>query len=68
MGKKDGLKENVGMTKQLAEFVCGLNFERIPSEVVDQAKVGIMDCIGVALFGSTHSNSKKINTLIGMLV
>lgn len=60
MGKKGGSKEDVGVTKQLAEFVCGLNFEKIPPEVVELAKNAIMDCVGVALFGSTHSGSEKI--------
>jgi len=64
MGKRDRFKEDVGVTKQLAEFVCGLDFEKIPPEVVELAKNAIMDCIGVALFGSTHPSSKKVLTFV----
>jgi 2-methylcitrate dehydratase PrpD len=64
MGKKDDVKEEVGITKRLAEFVCGQIFENIPPRVVTLAKSSILDCIGVALFGSTHSNSKKVVSFV----
>jgi len=64
MGKKDQSKGERGITKKLAQFVCGLNFEDIPHEAVTSAKGGILDCIGVALYGSTHSNSKKILSFV----
>lgn len=64
MGTKGESKENSGITKRLAEFVCGLNFNKIPPEVTHLARSYIMDCIGVALFGSTHPNSKKLFTFV----
>ncbi len=67
MGKKGQLKEDVGITKTLADFICGINFKKIPAEVVDLAKGCIMDFIGVTLFGSTHPNSKKMLAFVKFL-
>ena len=64
MSKKDEAKEEMGITKQLAEFVCGHIFESIPPRVVILAKSSILDCMGVALFGSSHFNSKKILSFV----
>jgi aconitate decarboxylase len=38
---------------RLAEFTSSLAFADIPSEVVTAAKVGVLDLVGVALYGST---------------
>jgi 2-methylcitrate dehydratase PrpD len=64
MGKTDQTKEDMCITKQLADFVCGLDFQEIPPEVVRLSKDYIMDGIGVSIFGSTHANSKKIKSYV----
>jgi len=64
MGKTGQSREEIGITKKLAEFVSGLDFEEIPGEAVTSAKGGILDCIGVGLYGSTHSNSKRILSFV----
>ena len=64
MGKADQPKEDMGITKLLAEFVCGLDFQEIPPDVVRLSMDSIMDGIGVSIFGSTHANSKKIKSYV----
>jgi len=64
MDERNRPKEDVGITKRLAEFISGIDFKRIPKEVVDLAKANILDFIGVALIGSTLSSSKKILSFV----
>ncbi|MCK4821233.1 MmgE/PrpD family protein, partial [bacterium] len=52
------------MTKQLAEFVIELDFAQIPPEATRLARNYILDCISVSLFGSTHANSKRIQSYV----
>lgn len=39
-------------TEQLSEYVAGLRYEDLPPEAVENAKLAILDAVGVALFGS----------------
>jgi 2-methylcitrate dehydratase PrpD len=39
-------------TERLAGFVASLRFEDLPPEVVEMAKTGIRDALGVAMFAS----------------
>ena len=64
MEKNDHSKGAIGITKQLAEWICQFDFNQIPPEIVEFAKVHIMDCIGVSLFGSLHANSKRIQSYV----
>jgi len=40
-----------GLTRQLAEFVASLEYERLPAEAVQTVKRGTIDCIGVLFAG-----------------
>lgn len=42
-------------TRILARFAAGIRFESLPEDVVDRAKLCIMDCIGVTLGGSSEA-------------
>jgi 2-methylcitrate dehydratase PrpD len=64
MEKNDHSNEAIGITKQLAEWICQVDFYQIPPEIVEFAKVYILDCIGVSLFGSLHENSKRIQSYV----
>lgn len=46
--------ENIkpGATEQLGSWVSGLSFEAIPKEVIEHAKLCLLDAIGCGLFGS----------------
>lgn len=47
-------------TKQLASFVSGLTFDRIPDRIKEVAKISLLDSVGVGLFGSTLPWSKEM--------
>lgn len=47
-------------TRQLCEFVAGLTYEKVPSDLVDLAKLCILDLIGVAIYGSRKQWSQII--------
>jgi 2-methylcitrate dehydratase PrpD len=64
MDKSNQSKKEMGITKQLAEFLCRLDFEEIPHQVVDLSKAHILDCIGVGLSGFTLSSSKRILSFV----
>ncbi len=40
-----------GLTKQLAEFISTIAFDRLPAEGVETAKRGAIDCVGVMFAG-----------------
>ena len=45
--------ENPPATRILASFAAGLTWDRVPNEVVEHAKVCVLDAIGVSLFGNS---------------
>ncbi len=45
------------ITQKLAEFVCSTGYDALPSQVVHQAKRGVLDCVGVILAGLPDRNS-----------
>lgn len=47
-------------TARLAEFVAGLQFDGIPAEVIEHAKLCIVDTLGCGLFGSELPWSQKL--------
>ncbi len=47
-------EQQMGATETLAEFIAGLKYDELPSEVVEAAKVGIIDGVGNMLAGSTQ--------------
>ncbi|RKZ33833.1 MAG: MmgE/PrpD family protein, partial [Gammaproteobacteria bacterium] len=40
------------ISQQLAQFTCGLDFAQIPADVIEQAKLHILDALGIALAAS----------------
>jgi 2-methylcitrate dehydratase PrpD len=49
-------------TRKLAEYIAGLSYKSIPSEVVSHVKLCIIDSLGCALFGSTLPWGKIITS------
>lgn len=48
----------MGATEELAQFACELKFDSVPDEAFRWAKDAILDCIGVALAGTTEDAGK----------
>jgi 2-methylcitrate dehydratase PrpD len=42
------------ISEQLAAFAAGLDADRIPAEVIEQAKLHILDCFGIGLASTTY--------------
>ena len=49
-----------GLSKKIAEFSVGLTLDQIPARVVANAKLTILDCLGVAVLATQHELAKKI--------
>ena len=49
-----------GATQRLAAFAAGLDFEDIPKDVVDKAKLCILDHLGCAIFGSSLPSVQRL--------
>jgi 2-methylcitrate dehydratase PrpD len=49
-----------GLSKKLAEFSVGISFDQIPTRVVANAKLAILDCLGVSVLAIEHELAKKI--------
>jgi 2-methylcitrate dehydratase PrpD len=50
-------------TRRLAAFAAGLRFEAVPASVVAQAKLSLLDGIGVCLFGATLPWTRRVQAL-----
>lgn len=53
-----------GVSEFLVNFLYNLNYNDLPSEVIDQAKRCLLDYLGVILAGSTMETAKKIRTFL----
>lgn len=51
-------------TRDLAQFAAGLQFENIPSSVLDHAKLCVLDGLGVALFGAGLAWTGHVRDLV----
>jgi 2-methylcitrate dehydratase PrpD len=40
------------LTAQTADFICGFQGAALPEEAIHRSKIGVLDCVGVALAGS----------------
>jgi 2-methylcitrate dehydratase PrpD len=65
MPDRDATEARQDVSGILAEFVSGLRFEDIPVEVVQSAKLHLLDALGVAAAGST---AEGIDLLIAQVV
>ncbi|MDH2900823.1 MAG: MmgE/PrpD family protein [archaeon] len=52
------------ITRKIAEFVCSTNYDDLPSTIVNCAKRGILDCLGVTIAGFTDKNSAAIREYV----
>jgi 2-methylcitrate dehydratase PrpD len=52
------------IAESLARFVKAYSFEDLPGDVVAQAKLSILDCIGVAIRGSMQESTRIARDLI----
>ncbi|MFC1958317.1 MmgE/PrpD family protein [Chloroflexota bacterium] len=57
-------KTEMKITEQLAKFVCQIDYQKLPAEVVDAAKRAILDCIGVTIAGSLEPTGRLIASLV----
>lgn len=53
-----------GATRDLAAFAAGLEFDRIPAQVVDKIKTSALDSIGCCLFGATLPWTQKVQAMV----
>lgn len=51
-------------TKKIIDFICDTKFEDFPKDVVENAKLRFLDCIGVAYMGGTESVGKVTKDFI----
>jgi 2-methylcitrate dehydratase PrpD len=51
-------------TRTLAQFAAGLQFERLPAEVVDHHKLLVLDTLGCGLFGATTPPCRIVANLV----
>ena len=56
-------KLSPGATQTLAEFCASLTFEQIPKDVVDKAKLCILDGLGCMIFGASLPSVKRLELL-----
>jgi 2-methylcitrate dehydratase PrpD len=49
-----------GPTQQLARFAAALRFEDLPAEIVEKAKLSILDTLGCCIFGTSLPHAKKL--------
>ena len=54
----------VGPTQRLAQFSSSLRFEQLPGEVVDKAKLCILDTLGCCIFGASLPSVKKLAAMV----
>jgi len=52
-----------GATARLAEFCASLTFEQIPKDVVDKAKLCILDSLGCMIFGASLPSVRRLEAL-----
>ena len=68
----------MGVTQDLVKFITNITYDELPRNVIEQAKIQILDCFGVTLAGSTHRfhniiknylntiSGRKQSTVIGL--
>src|SRR5437773_1620088 len=51
------------LVSKLSSFIANTKYETIPSRALENAKVAIMDCLGVALAGSREQSARIVGRL-----
>lgn len=57
-------KRAEGATRTLAAFASSLTFESLPGEVVEKAKLCILDTVGCCIFGNTLPSLEKLSAVV----
>lgn len=55
---------NAGATRTLAAFASSLTFESLPKEVVEKAKLCILDTLGCCIFGNSLPSLEKLSAVV----
>ena len=58
------LKRAAMTTEKIARFIANTSYEKVPGEAIHIAKMCLLDCLGVALAGTTESTSKIITEYV----
>jgi 2-methylcitrate dehydratase PrpD len=53
-----------GATRRLAEFAVSLKFEDLPPDVVEKAKLCLLDHLGCAVYGASLSSMRRVLELV----
>ncbi len=61
---KQAAKGPAGVTEQLADFIVGTSYDKLPGAAVDKVKTGLVDFIGVSLAGSVQDAGQKITSFV----
>jgi 2-methylcitrate dehydratase PrpD len=48
------------LSRGLAEFTTSLQLDSLPGKVIDNAKIAILDCLGVAVLAASQEIGKTI--------
>jgi len=55
------------ISNTLAQFASGLRYEDIPAQVIDRAKLHVLDCIGIGFASSGFEfGQRTLNALVGL--
>ena len=54
-----------GLSRKLAEFTVNLSLDKIPESAVDNAKIAILDCFGVAVLAASQEVGQKLVRFAG---
>ena len=49
-----------GFSSRVAEFSVGIELDQIPARVIGNAKLAILDCLGVSVLATQHELAKKL--------
>src|SRR6516162_1063808 len=52
------------LAQLIADFVTGFDLKTVPAEVIDRARVGIIDTVGVMLAGSRQDVSRILCEMV----
>ena len=54
-----------GLSRKLAEFTVNLSLDKVPQRALDNAKIAILDCFGVAVLAATQEVGEKLVRFAG---
>ncbi|MGE5218049.1 MAG: MmgE/PrpD family protein [Chloroflexota bacterium] len=57
---KSNMKTLDGLSRRLAEFSVGLELKNVPAKAQENAKIAILDCLGVAVLATSQEIGEKL--------